>query len=175
MHTLVMIACSATKITYPRPRPAIEVYDGPMWQTLRTHKGEDACVCVLSGKHGFMNAGAYIRSYEARLSQERADYLIGKGIYANFDDWGKRRRGMPGGTPWVEAGATGRLSAFRSTPYEYVIIAGADPYLRVFEAFGLAFQRDGLIAKHAISRFTHGGIGEQRGQLGEWLREAAKL
>lgn len=173
-HTLLLMACSATKIETAKPVPAIELYDGPLWQTLRKYRPEDRgalTVCVLSGKYGFINALSPIAPYESRLTEQRAAYLMSRGIHERNDRFGAIKRGTATGcTPFVEADAGGRLQSWRKLPYERVIIAAAEPYRLVLETFAIAFQREGLVAGDASLQYTSGGIGEQRGQLGQLLR-----
>jgi hypothetical protein len=179
------MACSATKVPAEKPVPAIELYDGPMWQTLRKYAPQlldwetglpPLECCVLSGKHGFIGCKTKLMPYEARLSEQKAAYLMKRGPFEANDEFGRIKpgRGM-GSSPYVVAGATQRVANWRPFPYTRVVIAAAEPYRLVFEVFSIAFQRKGLIAADAQLHVTQGGIGEQRGQLGEWLREAAAV
>ena len=96
---LILMSCSATKRQTDKAIPAIELYDGPLWQTLRTHLGAIPTrnVCVLSGKYGFINALlTLIEPYEARLSQQAADRLIARGVGAYNERLGTGQLGhMP--------------------------------------------------------------------------------
>ncbi|OYW56801.1 MAG: hypothetical protein B7Y80_01580 [Hyphomicrobium sp. 32-62-53] len=172
---LVLMACSATKID--RKAPAAELYDGPTWQTLRHHRGAIPLgnVFVLSGEYAFVSALATLAPYEARISERKADFLIAGGIHAHNTRFGAIKPGrMPGASPFVEAGAGGRL-ILEPRPYRHVIACGAGDYGRVFESFLAGFKRDGLVDASAITLRPAGGIGEQRGQLGQWLRQANGL
>jgi hypothetical protein len=172
---LVLMACSATKIE--RPAPALELYDGPTWQTLRHHRGAIPVsnVLVLSGEYAFIGAGCTLAPYEARLTERKADFLIDRGIHAHNTRFGAIKPGrMPGATPFVEAGAGCRLIV-EPRPYRHVIACGAGDYGRVFDSFLAGFKRDGLVDAGAMILRPFGGIGEQRGQLGQWLRQANGL
>lgn len=172
---LVLMACSATKIE--RPAPALELYDGPTWQTLRHHRGAipTSNVLVLSGEYAFLGAGCTLAPYEARLTERKADFLIERGIHAHNTRFGAIKPGrMPGSSPFVEAGAGDRLIV-EPRPYRHVIACGAGDYGRVFESFLAGFKRDGLVDAGAMILRPAGGIGEQRGQLGQWLRQANGL
>lgn len=172
---LVLMACSATKLE--RPAPAVDLYDGPTWQTLRHHRGAIPLsnVLVLSGEYAFLGAGHTLAPYEARLSERKADFLIAGGIHAHNTRFGTIKPGrMPGATPFVEAGAGNRLIV-APRPYRHVIACGAGDYGRVFDSFLAGFTRDGLVDAGATILRPFGGIGEQRGQLGQWLRQANGL
>jgi hypothetical protein len=160
--------CSASKLN--RPAQPRELYTGPLWQTLRTHRG---ClpwrnVFVLSGRFGFIAAEQFIQTYNERLTTARADHLIRGGIHAPNDHFGSCSYRGAGKCPAL----TVRPYAYKDRlPFEVVISAGAGEYKRVFEAFIPQFMADGIIAQDAGVLQVQGGIGEQRGQLGGWLRE----
>lgn len=170
---LVLMACSGTKRPTDRPIPAFELYNGPLWQSLRTHLGQVPAVNirVLSGKFGFIHGHTQISTYEARLTEAKADHLIGRGIHGLNDQFGTVRKGLPGCSAFVEAGATSRCSPDAPRPWRAVIAVGSGPYARVFEAFVAQFKAEGLVAADAPVLRPAGGIGEQRAQLGSWLRE----
>jgi hypothetical protein len=182
--TLLMMSCSATKLKRgpeARPIPASRLYNGPLWQTLRTYipdelnvREHNTTICVLSGKHGFGSAHSYIGDYEARLTEQKADYLIERGIYAPNDRFGAiKPNRIRGSSAYVEAGAGWQLRSYAYNPYARVIMVGAGPYMRVFESFLAGFKEADLVAADAVVLRAKGGIGEQRSQLGTWLREAA--
>lgn len=158
-ETLVLMPCSARK--RDATAPARELYTGPMWQTLRTHRGRLpwASVCVLSGRFGFIGADVVIPTYEQELDAETADRHIAAGIYRN----------ALGGTPPL---ARVRPTHARDVPpIRRVICAGAGHYARVFASYVAELVAAGIVAPDADVRTVNGGIGEQRGQLGRWLRE----
>jgi hypothetical protein len=170
LDALVLMPCSATKRGEGRV-PAFELYDGPLWQTLRTHIGRVplANVCVLSGKHGFMHALDRIEPYEARLTPQKADYIIARGVAEPNDRIGTIKPGrMMGSNAIVDANGTLRC---RERPYRLVLMTGAGEYARVFEAFIAGFKECELVTDDAEIRRVRGGIGEQRQQLGQWLAE----
>lgn len=167
---LVLMGCSATKRDAIHV-PAFDLYDGPMWQTLRTHLGRipRGNVCVLSGKYGFINALSRIRTYEARLTSQKADYLIDRGVIACNDQFGLIRPGeATGPNPLVEANGTVRCGLY---PYRAVIVAASGEYERVFNSFAAEFQSHQLVGTPCTMLRVAGGIGEQRQQLGQWLDE----
>src|SRR3546814_11987320 len=56
-HRLLILACSATKRSRPGWIPAVDRYDGPLWQTLRAigPDRQDPKVAVLSTRYGFID------------------------------------------------------------------------------------------------------------------------
>ncbi|MGY3582423.1 hypothetical protein ACVIGB_000653 [Bradyrhizobium sp. USDA 4341] len=167
--TILLMPCSGKKLDHAdQPR---RLYTGPMWQTLRTHRGELPWrnVFVLSGRFGFVTAETFIQTYNERLTREKADYLIRGGIRAPNNHYGKASPGGPGPADVV------RPYAYKDRrPFETVISAGAGEYRRVFEAFIPQFIADDIIASDAKVLQVAGGIGEQRAQLGRWLRGLSK-
>jgi hypothetical protein len=160
---LLFMPCSATKLPYhDQPR---RLYTGPMWQTLRTHLGKFPWrnVIVLSGKYGFLRSQEFIATYNEELTPAKADYVIGRGLDGVRDHFGKC------------SGAASMRMVFehdrRGRAYERVIIAGAGDYRRVFEAFTGMLKDAGMVASDAPVDQVAGGIGEQRQQLGQWLRD----
>lgn len=154
---LVLMACGGKKLD--RPAPLVELYRGPMWQTLRQHR--DAVpldnVAVLSGGVGFLNVQAVVAPYEARLTRQLADHALALGaLHAPVGT---------GASPLVEAG-----SGRRRAPYRAVIVAGAGEYARVLAAYVEAFKQFGLVCPAAPVLQVRGGIGQQRQQLGQWLQ-----
>jgi hypothetical protein len=126
-----------------------------MWQTLNTHIGNipRANVMVISGKLGFVPASTRAGPYEQRMTADKADTMIRDGV-------GVRQ---------------GQASPYEHTkdggPYKGVIIAGAGEYRRVFNAYVTQLKELGVIANDAQVVAVRGGIGQQRGQLGEFLRQ----
>jgi len=84
-NKLAIIACSGKK----RPGPdvkAIDMYDGPMWQTLRARMAElpaareafatgELRIFVLSAKWGLVEAFVCLPDYDQRLDERRAAEL----------------------------------------------------------------------------------------------------
>lgn len=72
---LIAMACSATKSKEPGMIPALNRYDGPMWQTLRIalrDVREMPQVWFLSARYGFQLATLPIPHYEHRLTDAPA-------------------------------------------------------------------------------------------------------
>jgi hypothetical protein len=140
---LVIMACSATKAA--TPAPAIELYQGVMYSTFRANvTATRPAVLILSAKHGFLAADQVVEPYEQRMTDARADEMLGE--LPDFDaiEWPS------------DVGA--------------IFLAGGKTYRRVMRA---AIERRielGLLSRDVTIERTAGGIGYQRAQLGAYLR-----
>ena len=145
-RALLLLACSGTKLD--QPAPAIELYRGVMYQTYRTHVRAEAApqVVILSALHGFVPAGDELAPYDLRMTAERADDML--------------------------AHLRSRTMARVAWPREIgpVLLAGGAQYRRVMRATIEALW-NGFGTVPASVQETSGGIGEQRAQLGRFLRE----
>ncbi|HSH78664.1 MAG TPA: hypothetical protein VLA19_09055 [Herpetosiphonaceae bacterium] len=78
---LLVLKCSARKRGTPDPIPAIERYDGPLWQVLRSMRDRqplllaDLDVYALSAGFGLISATTGIAWYDQTMDSERADEL----------------------------------------------------------------------------------------------------
>lgn len=183
-NTLILMACSATKrqLAEGQELPLIDLYEGPMWQSLRTHLGDEYQpagvyhtrrynVVVLSGKYGIIGASSYSKNYEARLSEQRANNLISMGLLERQTWFGELD--IPTVTPLCELTCpTTRINSpepLRRLPWKGVIVAGGSDYRRAFMALLKQLMQYGDVDPNACILATHGGIGEQRSQLGRWV------
>jgi hypothetical protein len=144
MHQpLIIMACSATKDT--KPAPAFELYQGVMYSTFRANApATRPPVVILSAKHGFIAADQRIEPYEQRMTEARADEMLGE--LPDFDaiEW--------------------------PSDVTAIFLAGGKAYQRVMRA---AIERRielGLLPRDVTIERTAGGIGYQRAQLGAYLR-----
>jgi hypothetical protein len=146
VSALVIMACCCTKAAATTPIPAIELYQGVMYQTLREHRPahDDLEVLIVSAEHGLLWGTDEIETYDQRMTAERADELIAAGIP---DDM-----------------------VFFDPMYERILLAGGAEYRRVMRAYVDAMRAFGQIADRADVMEVHGGIGEQRQQLAAFLR-----
>lgn len=186
-EALILMACSATKreTVDQQALPLIELYDGPMWQTLRTHLGDwfvPSCdprpaayrIVVLSGRYGIVNAHAYCRTYEARLSAAKADALILAGLFER-QTWFGELDGKNGLAPSPLSQMQCRTTSIKSpeplkrVPWRAVIVAGGGDYRRVFLSLLTQLRAHGDLSPDAAVLVTRGGIGQQRAQLGAWV------
>ena len=171
-NTLILMACSGKKkpLAPGAVMPLIDLYDGPMWQSLRTHlAGRSAHVVVLSGRYGFTSAYCHLPTYEAKLTTQKADHLIARGLDGKQDRFGELKQVLDT-SPLCAMIRPG--SAMRSNPdraWAGVIAAGGGEYRRVFEFMIDAMRESGDIDADAPVFMTRGGIGEQRSQLGKWI------
>ncbi|CAJ0808490.1 hypothetical protein R77560_04728 [Ralstonia thomasii] len=142
---LVLLACSSLKLD--RPAPAMELYRGVMFQTYRANVKPAAApnVVILSALHGFITPDTIIGPYDQRMSPERADELLAT-LATHYM--------LPAGWP-ASIGP--------------VLLAGGAQYRRVMRA-ALRWLADCTGIEPANITETSGGIGEQRAQLGRFLR-----
>ena len=97
---LLVISCTATKKNYHNA-PALEVYDGPTFRTLRKHIPPNVDVLIISAKYGIIGSEDKISPYNLRMTNERAselktqvsdkiDKFLSSGIYSEvFFELGK--------------------------------------------------------------------------------------
>ena len=80
MPSLLVQSCSATKNQVSTPTRAIEVYDGYFFKIIKKAKKEgefrsDLDICILSAEHGIIDPEDEIRTYDRRMTTERAAEL----------------------------------------------------------------------------------------------------
>ena len=81
--TLLILGCSATKRQVDKTLPAIYLYDGPLYRTLRKYLRENRfwpeklSVAVLSAKHKLIGGIAPITTYDQKMTEERATEMQG--------------------------------------------------------------------------------------------------
>ncbi|EKQ7213296.1 DUF6884 domain-containing protein [Citrobacter meridianamericanus] len=143
MNSLILMSCSATKGR--AVAPAIDLYQGVMYSTFRSNAPETwPAVVILSARHGFIDANRIIEPYEQRMTEARADEMIGE--LPGFDS-----------IAWP--------AGVRS-----ILLAGGKTYQRVMRAAIERRIKLGLLDADIIIEQTSGGIGYQRAQLGAYLR-----
>ncbi|MFP3756234.1 hypothetical protein SB751_20270 [Cupriavidus sp. SIMBA_020] len=73
---LLLLACSGRKAECRAP--ALQLYQGVMYQTLRVHVRAEAKpeVVILSARHGFIAPDEALEPYDQRMSAARADELL---------------------------------------------------------------------------------------------------
>jgi GNAT superfamily N-acetyltransferase len=140
---LVLMACCATKKKGMGMGPAIDVYTGVFFQTLKNKLKEGAMpnLRILSAKYGFIAPDQKIEIYDQVMDKAAADGFM-------LDD--KLVEGFP-------------------SNIKDVLIVGSDQYQRVMKAAIEDLIKAGKIDKGASINVTKGGIGEQRAQLGRYL------
>lgn len=144
--TLLLIACSAPKLE--GTHRALDLYRGTMYNVLRKWMPKaPPDICILSAKHGLIHADTLIASYEQPMTAERSLTLIANPL---------------------------PLAGFEGKRYSEVFIAGGRAYRELGRAYVARLRMAGIVAQDAPLKMTEGGIGMQRGQLGEYLRGLGK-
>lgn len=168
---LLILACSATKRPEPDDIPAIDRYNGPLWQTLRhvDPDGSKARVAFLSARYGFRDARAPIETYDARMTEEIAAAMKAGGLGTRWPRPKTQRRVMPEGEhPGMHIAA---LSAWGRNPFLDVALVGGHLYLDVMRHFVGLFREGGHVAGNARIAEINGPIGQMRHDLRLWLDE----
>jgi len=167
---LVILGCSATKTDAPGYVPAIERYNGPLWQTLRTvdPDGKRAARAFLSAEYGFGDADlTSIKDYNTRMTPERARHMIAGGLDTRWprppnrksaDSWGMHAACTVDG-----------MSRHRKAPFDDVALVGGELYLEVMRAFLALFVEAGHVKADARVTEINAPIGYMRQQLRAWL------
>lgn len=139
---LLLMPCSGKKLGHRAL--ATELYQGPMWQTLRTRLAGAPMppMRIVSAKHGILRTGEMVEPYDQVLTPEQADKLAGLVQYGGLVIEG---------------------------PIRDVQIVGGRLYRQVMRAAVAAGIKDGTIAADASIREITGEIGMQRQQLGAYV------
>jgi len=140
---LLLIACSGRKLA--GTHRAIDLYQGVMFDVLRKWMPAEnqPDVYIISAKHGLVHADALVESYEQPMTEERQRELIAKGL---------------------------DVAQFEGKAFNEVFIAGGALYRAVADVYVALLRTARFLEAYARVRATSGGIGEQRGQLGVYLR-----
>lgn len=140
---LLILACSGKKAAVRAP--ALQLYQGVMYQTYRAHVQYSAAppVVILSAKHGFVAPDEALDPYDQRMTPARADEILGRLQQCV-----------------VQVAWPSRASR--------VFLAGGQHYRRVMRAaIGLVGTPELPVDE------VHGGIGYQRSQLADFLEGQA--
>lgn len=145
---LLVMPCGDTKADFTTA--AGELYQGPMWQTLRTHQpyGGMPNMLILSAKHGLIDQAEEIAPYDQRMTPARLAELT---------------RDMQDNVAQLEAALKGRT-------INDVLIVGAADYRAVMAEAVAELMAKGLVKPGATVNNIVGQIGEQRAALGAYLR-----
>ena len=141
---LLILSCSARKREESRLLPAIERYDGPMWQVVRQYMREqplfasDLDVFALSAEYGLIPGAQEIPAYERLMTEERALEL----------------------RPQVEEALKGLLQS----GYEQVRLGLSQRYLPAVVGW------EKLVPAGIDAVVTNGPFGVKLGRLRAWLR-----
>lgn len=139
---LLLISCSDSKLA--GTHPAKSLYTGALHQMLRKWMpAKSPELYVISAKHGLVHGEATLTSYDQKMDAERAQELAARPL---------------------------DLSSFAGKTFHDVFVAGSEQYRAVAQAYLQKLQAAGIVAPDATINMTTGGIGDQRGQLGDYLR-----
>ncbi|MCP4560161.1 MAG: hypothetical protein GY873_09070 [Bosea sp.] len=166
---LLVLACSATKRDGQSYMPAIQRYDGPLWQTLRAVDpyGEKAKVAFLSAHLGFCAASSPIESYNALMSDQMAAAMKAGDLGTRWPRPDNQQRGMPSGEhPGVHIAS---LTSHKRCPFSDVALAGGHLYLDVMRHLVDLFRIGGYVVGDAQVCEINGPIGQMRRDLRLWL------
>ncbi len=145
-ESLLLMPCSGPKdFKGNAEHEAREVYQGVMWQTLRTHNPDPGPrLVILSAKYGFIGGDELIAPYDQVIDDAGAAEIL-----SELDEY---------------------VGRFEGEDFRDVQIVGGEQYKRVMRAFVAELQKRGAISEDASIREVGGGIGDHRQQLGEYLR-----
>ena len=172
-HRLLILACSATKRSRPGWIPAVDCYDGPLWQTLRAigPDQQDTNVAVLSARYGFIDARSPIENYDTRLTAALADRMIEGGIAMRWPrPPSPRKPDIYGNYATCEIAS---LTDHGERPFTEIGLAGVHLYLRVMRSFVSAFRGRNDISPDAPLTEINAPIGIMRHDLRVWLEHRA--
>lgn len=170
---LLILACSTTKREGAKYMPAIERYDGPLWQTLRSvdPRGEKAKVAFLSAHLGFRAADTPIEMYDARMTDQMAAAMKAGDLGTRWPGPRTQRRVMPSGEhPGMHIASLTRYGRY---PFLDVALVGGHLYLDVMRHLVDLFHIGGHIIRDARITEINGPIGLMRRDLRLWLDGSA--
>jgi hypothetical protein len=166
---LLILACSATKKDGPRYLPAVERYDGPLWQTLRATdpKGQLARTAFLSAHLGFRAASTPIASYDVPMTPHIAAAMKAGSLGTRWPQQKTKKRVMPTGEhPGMHIAS---LTDFGSRPFASVALAGGYRYIEIMQILLTLFRAGGYVDHNASVTIINGPIGKMRRDLRVWL------
>lgn len=166
---LLVLACSGTKRPDPGYIPAVDRYNGPLWQTLRTIDpyGITAKVAFLSAHYGFREASTPIETYDARLTPDLAQRMIAGGMTTR---WPRPSSPRQPDTAGMHPGAEiASMSRYGRNPFCDVALVGGHLYLDVMRAFLKEFIRMKCVVETPRVVEINAPIGMMRRQMRQWL------
>ncbi len=169
---LLILACSQRKRRDLTQPIAIDFYDGPLWQTLRTvdHAGAHAQVAVLSALYGLRDARFEQIAdlhYDQVMTRDRADAMIAGGIATRWPR--PPRRSLPDTFGTAPAAEIFSMTRAIDGPFIDVAIAGGHLYIDVARSWIPGFIKSGWIAPDAPLTIINDMIGRMRQSLRHWL------
>lgn len=170
-HRLMILACSATKQQNCDWAPALNRYNGPLWQTLRVAdpNGAHAKVAALSARYGFIGAGTPIPNYNCKLTSDLANQMKAGGIQQRWPCHSNAHRVAPLGDCAATHIASLCSIDLSNIPFEDVAVIGGHHYVDVSLHFISEFKASGYIRPDASIEVINGPIGRMRQALRNWL------
>lgn len=140
---LLILGCSRRKRESVCPVPALEVYDGPHFQSLRAYLKDKGwppglMIKIISAKHGMIDATTLIETYDRRLDKEAAKKLNPKVLHI--------------------------LKELKLSPPESVFINLGKDYLPAIDGMDTLFSSDNI-------SYARGRIGEKMRDMKKWLHD----
>ena len=142
MKYLLLISCSQRKIATETPHPAIDVYDGPAYRTLRKMRRENRLpknldILIISARYGLLFSSDPVTDYDLKMTKARASQ------------------------PDFRRHVTTCLKNYQEVgKYQQVFVNLGRVYMKVIENFHW-----GLISYLEAS----GGIGQRTAQMKAWI------
>lgn len=142
---LLMMPCSDMKCA--TPEQAKDLYKGVFYQTYRNQvkPGHEPQMMILSAKHGFVTPKQILEPYNQKMTPQQADELV-RTVKQSLE-----------AVQWPIG-------------IEEVMLVGGKHYQKVMNAAVDELKAQGKLPDNVIVRSTKGEIGQQRQQLGEYLR-----
>lgn len=167
---LLLLACSGDKKELAPGQLAhpIDLYSGVMYQVLRKWMPglDQAQIAILSAKHGLVgDLWPQLAAYDERMTRLQAANMITRGIFKPIYD-PEPGRGGPC-EPWAF------LRPAAGLRFREIFVAAGGLYRDVYRVYIEQMRVAGWLADDCQVIEVHGGIGEQRSQLGAWCRSLA--
>lgn len=166
---LLILACSAMKKEGPSYLPAVERYNGPLWQTLRATDpaGELAQTAFLSAHLGFRAASTPIASYDIPMTPQLAAAMKAGNLGTRWPQQKTKKRVMPSGEhPGMHIAG---MTDFGRRPFASVALAGGYRYIEIMQELLRLFRNGGFVEGDAAVTIINGPIGKMRRDLRNWL------
>jgi hypothetical protein len=146
---LLLMPCSDMKCA--TPAEAKDLYKGVFYQTYRNQvrPGHEPQMMILSAKHGFVTPKQMLEPYNQKMTPKQAEDLV------------KTVKQSMGSVQWPEG-------------IEEVMLVGGKHYQKVMNAAVEELKAQGRLPENVVVRSTKGEIGQQRQQLGQYLRGIAE-
>ncbi|PZR90865.1 MAG: hypothetical protein DI537_17465 [Stutzerimonas stutzeri] len=168
---LLILGCSARKAPAAGWIPAIDRYDGPLWQTLRASEPtrNRIAVAFLSARYRFRDGSTPIENYNERMSADHADEMIAGGVNTR---WPRPPRPRDpdtfGESPAVVITS---MSGFGDRPFNDIALVGGHLYLRVMRSFIPEFIRLKAMTEDVTITEINDTIGLMRRRMRQWIEE----